>query len=542
MSLRDHRVTTTLFELAKEARSFSIRDLYANDPQRATRFRLCAPGYTYFYATQLINQEILSYLFDLARACGVEEMRGELFSGRHVNSTEDRPALHSALRLPPTATLEVGGVTVVEEVHEVLDKMAGLAKQVRSGKWRGYSGKKIRAVVNIGIGGSDLGPAMAAIALKAFSTPTLSTHYVSNVDPTDMATTLRTLDPERTLFIVASKTFTTIETLTNAEIARSWLLRSAKDKKAVSRHFVAVSSAPEKVEAFGIDPQNRFDMWDWVGGRYSMDSAIGLSTMIAIGPKAFNELLRGFYAMDQHFQNTPMEENLCMVMGLLGVWNATFLGADCVGVLPYAQALSRFPAYLQQLTMESNGKRVSKDGRVVDYQTGPVYFGEPGTNGQHSFYQLLHQGTRFVPLDLIGYAKNAHPIGESNDLLIANLIAQSHAFAFGRTRDEAALEGGGSSLALHREMPGNRPHSVFFAEALTPSSLGSLIAAYEHSVFVQGVIWNINSFDQFGVEMGKKVAAIIAPQLSAPLAHDVNHDPSSDALIALARKWRDENR
>lgn len=516
-----------------------MRCLYAKDPSRAARYQMQGPDYAYFYATQLVDDAILTRLFELARASGLEARRSELLSGAQVNTTENRPALHSALRLPRGHRLMVDGVTVPGEVHRVLDQMASLALAVRSGLWRGYSGKKIRAVVNIGIGGSDLGPAMAALALGAVSSAKITTRFVSNIDPVDLTRALDGLDPERTLFIVASKTFTTVETLTNATKARDWLLRRARGRRAVGRHFVAVSSAPAEVERFGIDPANRFDMWEWVGGRYSMDSAIGLSAMIAIGPKNFDRLLEGFRAMDEHFATAPLERNLPVVMGMLAVWNATFLGASCQGVLPYSERLARFPAYLQQLAMESNGKGVTREGKFVDYQTAPVYFGEPGTNGQHSFYQLLHQGTRLVPCDLIGYARNDTGDVEGNDLLVANLIAQSHALSFGRTIQEAALEEGGLRLAPHREMPGSRPHSVLFAESLTPHSLGALIAAYEHATFVQGVIWDINSFDQFGVEMGKKVASVIAPQLRATVPDDVDHDPSTNALIELARAWRD---
>jgi glucose-6-phosphate isomerase len=517
----------------------TLKQLFADDPQRGERLVVEGAGLYLDYSKNLVTRETLRLLRDLAHVRGVEQRRDAMFRGDKINETEKRAVLHVALRAPPNAWIAVDGENVVPEVHEVLDRMAAFSDKVRSGEWKGHSGKPIRNVISIGIGGSDLGPVMAYEALRDYSRRDMTFRFVSNVDPTDFVEATRDLDAEETLFIVCSKTFTTLETLTNAHAARDWCLQQlGGDEKAVAKHFVAVSTNEKEVRKFGIDTDNMFGFWDWVGGRYSMDSAIGLSTMLAIGPDAFREMLAGFHAMDEHFRNTPAERNLPMLMGLLSVWYNDFFGAQTVAVLPYAQYLKRFPAYLQQLTMESNGKHVTLDGKHVDYDTGPIYWGEPGTNGQHSFYQLIHQGTRLIPCDFIGFCQPLNPLGDQHDLLMANVFAQSEALAFGKTLEQARAEGTPPKLAPHRVCEGNRPSNTILCERLTPYSLGTLVALYEHSVFVQGAIWNIDSFDQWGVELGKQLAQKVIPQL-----RDVNskldHDSSTDALIRRYRKWRD---
>jgi glucose-6-phosphate isomerase len=461
-----------------------------------------------------------------------------MFAGEHINVSEDRAVLHVALRMPKEASLMVDGVDVVAQVHEVLDRMTDFANRVRSGEWKGHTGQAIKNVVNIGIGGSDLGPVMAYEALRHYSRRDLTFRFVSNVDATDFVEAVRDLEAGETLFIISSKTFGTLETLTNARSARDWLVEQLGDASAVAKHFVAVSTNEEKVSAFGIDPANMFGFWDWVGGRYSMDSAIGLSTMLAIGPDGFGELLSGFHAMDEHFRTAPLRENLPVLMGMLAVWNRDFLGCQSVGVMPYEQYLKRLPAYLQQLTMESNGKHVSLDGTGIDYQTGAIYWGEPGTNGQHSFYQLIHQGTTIVPVDLIGFAKSLNPLGEHHDILSSNVFAQAQALAFGKTEEEVRAEGTPEHVIAHRVMEGNRPTNVLLAEVLTPRLLGSLIALYEHSVFTQGTVWGVDSFDQWGVELGKVLAVAIIPELEAGTEPELSHDSSTNALITLYRSLK----
>ncbi len=516
-----------------------LRDVFRDDPGRGDRLVVEAAGLVLDFSKQRVTAETLDLLYALAAETGVEERREAMFRGERINVTEDRPVLHVALRLPREASLVVDGVDVVREVHEVLDRMALLADSVRSGSWLGYTGRPIRNVVNIGIGGSDLGPAMAYEALRAYASRDLRFRFVSNVDGTDFVEATRDLDPAETLFVVASKTFTTLETMTNARTARDWLLAGVgDDRAAVARHFVALSSNLAEVEAFGIDPGNAFGFWDWVGGRYSMDSAIGLSTMVAVGPARFRELLDGFHAMDEHFRHAPVDRNVPVLLGLLTVWNTTFLGAGSVAVLPYDQYLRRFPAYLQQLTMESNGKSVTLGGQPVGYDTGPVTWGEPGTNGQHSFYQLLHQGTRVVPCDLIAFARSLNPVGGHHDLLTANVLAQAEALAFGRTADEVRADGVDEALVPHRVFEGNRPSNVLLAGELTPFTLGALVALYEHSVFTQGVVWNVNSFDQWGVELGKQLAQRIASELAAPDDVELAHDSSTNALIRRYRALR----
>ncbi len=461
-----------------------------------------------------------------------------MFRGEHVNVTEDRPALHVALRMPRESSLVVDGVDVVKQVHEVLDRMASFSGRVRDGEWKGHTGKRIRNVVNIGIGGSDLGPVMAYEALRFYSKRDMTFRFVSNVDATDFVEATRDLDPEETLFIVSSKTFTTLETMTNADSAREWALAKLGDDEAIAKHFVAVSTNAEGVAEFGIDTDNMFGFWEWVGGRYSMDSAIGLSTMIAIGPPRFAEMLAGFHEMDEHFREAPPERNLPLLMGLLAVWYGDLFGAQTVAVLPYAQYLKRFPAYLQQLTMESNGKHVTLDGARVDYETGAVHWGEPGTNGQHSFYQLIHQGTKLIPCDFIGFDEPLNPLGDHHDLLMANVFAQTEALAFGKTPEEVRAEGTPEELVPHRTFEGNRPSNTILARRLDPRTLGSLVALYEHSVFTQGTVWSINSFDQWGVELGKVLAKRIVPELQAPDEPELGHDSSTNALIRRYRSAR----
>jgi glucose-6-phosphate isomerase len=522
-----------------EVKALHLRDAFAADPARADRLTAEAAGIFLDYSKNRITDETLALLLDLATEAGVAERRDAMFAGERINTTEHRSVLHVALRMPRGRTLVVDGVDVVAEVHAVLDRMAAFADAVRSAAWKGFTGAPICNVVNIGIGGSDLGPVMAHCALRHYSHRDLTFRFVSNIDGTDFVEATRDLDPAATLFVVCSKTFTTLETMTNARTARQWLLDGlGGDEAAIARHFVAVSTNLEGVAEFGIDPANAFGFWDWVGGRYSMDSAVGLSTMLAIGPDGFARLLAGFHAMDEHFRTAPFRENMPVLMGLLGVWYADFLGAQTVAVLPYDQYLERFPAYLQQLTMESNGKSVRVDSSSVEVDTGPIYWGEPGTNGQHSFYQLIHQGTRLIPCDFICFAESLNPVGDHHDLLVANVFAQAEALAFGRTAEEVAADGTPPSLVPHRTFAGNRPSNVLMAEKLTPEVLGALVALYEHSVFVQGVIWSINSFDQWGVELGKVLAQRIVPELEAPDEPPLRHDASTNALIRRYRRLR----
>jgi glucose-6-phosphate isomerase len=521
-------------------RGTTHKDLFKEDPARGTRFVAEAAGVYLDYSKNLVTSETLRLLQRLAKARGVLARRDAMFRGDKINETERRAVLHVALRAPREARIMVDGEDVVPEVHAVLERMAAFSDKVRRGEWRGHSGKAIKNVVSIGIGGSDLGPVMAYEALKHYSRRDMTFRFISNVDPTDFVEATRDLDATETLFIVCSKTFTTLETLANAHAARDWCLEAlGGDEAAVARHFVAVSTNAEEVAKFGIDTDNMFGFWDWVGGRYSMDSAIGLSTMLAIGPNAFGDMLAGFHAMDEHFRTTPPERNLPMLMGLLSIWYNDFFGAQTVAVLPYAQYLKRFPAYLQQLTMESNGKHVTLDGAPVDYPTGPVYWGEPGTNGQHSFYQLIHQGTRLIPCDFIGFKHPLDPVGEQHDLLMANLIAQTEALAFGKTPDEVRREGTSEWLVPHRVCEGNRPTNTLMMERLTPRALGTLVALYEHSVFVQGAVWQIDSFDQWGVELGKQLAKKVVPELRDPDEPGLAHDSSTNALIRRYRAGRE---
>ena len=516
-----------------------LRRLFADDPRRGERFAAEAAGLYLDYSKNRINDETLRLLVELAERCGLRERIDAMFRGDAINATEKRAVLHTALRAPAGTRIVCDGVDVVPEVHAVLDRMAAFAGQLRAGQWLGHTGKPIRNVVNIGIGGSDLGPVMAFEALRHYSRRELNLRFVSNVDPTDFAEATRDLDAAQTLFIVCSKTFTTLETLTNAQAARAWSLAQLGDERAVARHFVAVSTNAEAVARFGIDVDNMFGFWDWVGGRYSMDSAIGLSTMIAIGPVHFRAMLDGFHAMDEHFRSAPLRHNLPVLMGLLTVWYADFFDAQTQAVLPYDQYLKRLPAYLQQLVMESNGKQVTLDGVRVDYATAPIVWGEPGTNGQHSFYQLLHQGTRLVPCDFIGFGRSLNPQGGQHDLLIANLLAQSEALAFGKSADELRAEGVAAALVPHRTFEGNRPSNTLLAERLTPHTLGALVALYEHSVFTQGAIWNIDSFDQWGVELGKALAQRTVAELTSASEPEPGHDSSTNALIRRYRRLRD---
>jgi glucose-6-phosphate isomerase len=523
----------------KTIKKSHLRDLFADDPARGERFTASAAGLFLDYSKNRITGKTLDLLLKLAGESGLRAKIDAMFGGEKINVTENRAVLHVALRAPRDATILVDGKNVVPEVHAVLDRMANFANRVRSGEWRGHTGKPIRNVINVGIGGSDLGPVMAYEALKHFSDRNLNFRFVSNVDGIDFVEATRDLDPAQTLFIISSKTFTTLETMTNAQTARDWLLAGLGDEAtAVAKHFVAVSTNAEKVSAFGIDTANMFGFWDWVGGRYSMDSAIGLSTMLAVGPDNYRALLAGFHEMDEHFRTAPFEKNLPALLALLTVWNTNFLGAETVAVLPYAQYLKRFPAYLQQLTMESNGKHVTLAGRKVNYQTGPVYWGEPGTNGQHSFYQLIHQGTRLIPCDFIAFAQALTPLGRHHDLLLANVFAQAEALAFGKTAGEVKAEGTAESLVPHRVFEGNRPSNVILAKKLTPEILGQLIALYEHSVFTQGVIWNIDSFDQWGVELGKVLAQRIVPELESKTEPGLKHDSSTNYLIRHYRKMK----
>jgi glucose-6-phosphate isomerase len=519
-------------------RGLHLRSLFAEDPARGERLTAEGAGLYLDYSKNRITDETLRLLVTLAEECGVPQRREAMFGGERINVSEDRAVLHVALRMPRNRSLIVDGVDVVGEVHQVLDRMSDFCERVRGGEWRGYTDKPIRNVVNIGIGGSDLGPVMAYEALRHYSAREMSFRFVSNVDGTDFVEATRDLDPAETLFIVCSKTFTTLETMTNAGTAREWVLAALGDKAAIAKHFVAVSTNAEAVTEFGIDTGNMFGFWDWVGGRYSMDSAIGLSTMLAIGPQRFREMLAGFHAVDEHFRDAPLERNLPALLGLLAVWYGDFLGAQSIAVLPYDQYLHRFPAYLQQLTMESNGKRVTLDGRAVNYQTGAVWWGEPGTNGQHSFYQLIHQGTKLIPCDFIGFGRSLNPLGEHHDLLLANVFAQTEALAFGKTADQVRQEGTPEHLVPHRVFEGNRPSNTILAEQLTPRTLGSLVALYEHSVFTQGAVWGIDSFDQWGVELGKALAKRIVPELQAESEPDLAHDSSTNTLIRRYRGLR----
>jgi glucose-6-phosphate isomerase len=529
-ALEDH-------ERAMEARH--LRTLFADDPARGERMTAEAAGVFLDYSKNRIDDETLRLLVELAEQSGLRGRIDAMFRGDKINVTEDRAALHVALRAPRGASILVDGKNVVPEVHAVLDKMSDFAQRIRSGQWKGHTGKRIRNVVNIGIGGSDLGPVMAYEALKHYSDRAMTFRFVSNVDGTDFVEATRDLDPAETLFVISSKTFTTLETMTNAQSARAWSLRGlGGDAKAVARHFVAVSTNAEKVADFGIDTANMFGFWDWVGGRYSMDSAIGLSTMLAIGPDQFRAMLEGFHAIDEHFRAAPFGRNLPALMGLLAVWYNDFFGAQTVAVLPYEQYLKRFPAYLQQLTMESNGKHVTLAGTPVDCQTGPIYWGEPGTNGQHSFYQLIHQGTRLIPCDFIAFGQALDPLDRHHDILLANVIAQAEALAFGKTSEQVKAEGTPDWLVPHRVFEGNRPSNTILMERLTPSALGKLVALYEHSVFTQGTIWNIDSFDQWGVELGKVLAQRIIPELESETEPRLGHDSSTNNLIRRYRKLK----
>lgn len=533
--LRERPAYAALAEHFPTIEGRHLRDLFAEDETRGRRLCAEAAGLYLDYSKNRVTDQTLRLLLQLARESQLEQRRDMMFAGERINVSENRSVLHVALRMPKGASLVVDGVDVVGQVHEVLDRMADFANRIRSGAWLGHTGRPIRNIVNIGIGGSDLGPVMAYEALRHYTDRGLTFRFVSNVDATDFVEATRDLTADETLFIVSSKTFGTLETLTNATSARDWLISRLGDPAAVAKHFVAVSTNAERVAQFGIDTTNMFEFWDWVGGRYSMDSAIGLSTMVALGPEQFGQLLAGFHAMDEHFRTAPLQENLPALMGLLTVWNVDFLGAQSIGVMPYEQYLKRFPAYLQQLTMESNGKHVTLDGAVVDYQTGPVYWGEPGTNGQHSFYQLIHQGTRLIPVDLIGFARSLNPLGDHHDILTSNVFAQAQALAFGKTEQEVLADGTAAAVAPHRVMQGNRPSNVLLAEVLTPHVLGALVALYEHSVFTQGTVWGIDSFDQWGVELGKVLAVAIIPELGGASEPALGHDSSTNTLI---RRYR----
>jgi glucose-6-phosphate isomerase len=536
--LRKRPAYQALAEHHAEIESRHLRELFAEDPTRGERFAAEAAGLYLDYSKNRITDKTLALLTQLARESELEARRDAMFAGDRINVSENRSVLHVALRMPKGASLVVDGTDVVAQVHDVLDRMADFASRIRAGTWLGHTGKPIRNIVNIGIGGSDLGPVMAYEALRHYTDRNLTFRFVSNVDSTDLVEATRDLAAEETLFIVSSKTFGTLETLTNATSARDWLLSRLGDPAAIAKHFVAVSTNAERVAEFGIDTANMFGFWDWVGGRYSMDSAIGLSTMVALGPEQFGQLLAGFHDMDEHFRTTPLERNLPVLMGMLAVWYTDFFGAASIGVMPYEQYLKRFPAYLQQLTMESNGKHVTLDGAPVDYQTGPVYWGEPGTNGQHSFYQLIHQGTRLIPVDLIGFAQSLNPLRDHHDILSSNVFAQALALAFGKTEQEVRAEGTPEAVVPHRVMQGNRPTNVLLAEKLTPHVLGALVALYEHSVFTQGTVWDIDSFDQWGVELGKVLAAAIIPELESTAEPELGHDSSTNALIRRYRAMK----
>jgi glucose-6-phosphate isomerase len=536
--LRDRKAWRALERHHAEIGDRHLRDLFEEDPGRGERLTAEAAGLYLDYSKNRVTDETLRLLIELAEESQLEQRRDAMFRGEHINVSEDRAVLHVALRMPADASLIVDGNDVVPEAHEVLDRMTAFAEKIRDGEWLGYTGKRIRNVINVGIGGSDLGPVMAYEALRFYTDRGLTFRFVSNVDSTDFIEATRDLSADETLFIISSKTFGTLETLTNATSARDWVVGQLGTQAAVARHFVAVSTNAEKVAAFGIDTANMFGFWDWVGGRYSMDSAIGLSTMIAIGPDNFEQMLAGFHLMDEHFRTAPLTRNLPVLMGLLCVWYGDFFDAQTVGVMPYDQYLKRFPAYLQQLTMESNGKHVTLAGRHVDYQTGAVFWGEPGTNGQHSFYQLLHQGTKLIPVDLIGFGRSLNPLRSHHDILSSNVFAQAQALAFGKTEAEVRAEGTPEHVVPHKVMEGNRPTNVLLAQVLTPRLLGSLVALYEHSVFTQGAIWDIDSFDQWGVELGKALANQIAPELESADEPKLSHDSSTNALIRRYRSLK----
>jgi glucose-6-phosphate isomerase len=537
-ALRQLPAWKALEKHAATVRDLHLRQLFADDPGRGERLAVEAAGIYLDYSKNRITDETLALLLRLAEESGLRERIEAMFRGDKINTTEGRAVLHVALRAPRGRSILVDGVDVVPEVHAVLDRMAELSRRIRGGSWTGHTGRRIRNVINIGIGGSDLGPVMAYEALKHYSDREMTFRFVSNVDGTDFAEATRDLDPAETLFIVSSKTFTTLETMTNARTARAWTLAALHDEQAIARHFVAVSTNAGEVAGFGIDTANMFGFWDWVGGRYSMDSAIGLSTMIAVGPESFRAMLDGFHEMDEHFRTAPWPRNLPVLLGLLHLWYCDFFDAQTVAVLPYEQYLKRFPAYLQQLTMESNGKRVTLDGAEVDYQTGAIYWGEPGTNGQHSFYQLIHQGTKLIPCDFIAFGRPLHPLGRHHDLLLANVLAQAEALAFGKTPEQVAAEGTLPELVPHRTFPGNRPSNVIFLDELTPRALGKLVALYEHAVFTQGTIWRIDSFDQWGVELGKVLAQRIIPEIESAEEPALRHDSSTNALIRRVRGLR----
>jgi len=536
--LRERTAWKALEAHHAEIAGLHLRDLFAEDTARGERLTAEGAGLYLDYSKNRVTEETIRLLLELARESGLAERTAAMFRGDRINVSENRSVLHVALRMPKGTSLVVDGVDVVAQVHEVLDRMAEFSDRVRSGEWKGHTGKAIRNVVNIGIGGSDLGPVMAYEALRHYTRRDLTFRFVSNVDSTDFAEATRDLEADETLFIVSSKTFTTLETMTNAHTAREWALAQLGDESAIAKHFVAVSTNAEEVAKFGIDTANMFGFWDWVGGRYSMDSAIGLSTMLAVGPDGFRELLAGFHEMDEHFRTTPLERNVPVLMALLSVWYSDFFDAQTSGVMPYSQYLKRFPAYLQQLTMESNGKHVTLDGGLVDYQTSAVYWGEPGTNGQHSFYQLIHQGTKLIPVDLIGFAKTLNPIRDHHDILMSNVFAQAEALAFGKTEEEVRAEGTAEEVVPHRVFEGNRPTNVILAETLTPHTLGALVALYEHSVFTQGTVWSIDSFDQWGVELGKVLATRIIPELESDSEPELAHDSSTNTLIRRYRALR----
>ena len=541
--LTERRAWNALKSHYEKIRDVHLRTLFAEDPKRGERLTVEAVGLFLDYSKNRVTDETLRLLVQLAQESGLQQRRDAMFRGEKINITEKRAVLHVALRAPKNEAIVVDGVDVVPEVHAVLTKMDSFAQRIRNGSWKGHTGKRIRNVINIGIGGSDLGPVMAYEALKHYSARDMRFHFVSNIDGTDFTEAVCDLDPAETLFIVSSKTFTTLETMTNAHTAREWTLKGlGGEEAAIAKHFVAVSTNAAEVSKFGIDVANMFGFWDWVGGRYSMDSAIGLSTMLAIGPDNFRSMLGGFHQMDEHFRTAPLERNLPVLMGLLAVWYNQFFGAQTVAVLPYEQYLKRFPAYLQQLTMESNGKHVTLEGVQVDYDTGPIYWGEPGTNGQHSFYQLIHQGTRLIPSDFIAFGKPLNPLGRHHDMLIANVCAQTEALAFGKTPEQVKAEGTADSLVPHRVVQGNRPSTIILAEQLTPEALGKLVALYEHSVFTQGTVWGIDSFDQWGVELGKVLAQRIIPELENVKAPSLAHDSSTNNVIHRYRKLKERSR
>jgi glucose-6-phosphate isomerase len=536
--LRERKAWQALERHYAEISGAHLRELFAADPGRGERLTAEAAGIYLDYSKNRVTDETMALLTELAEESGVPGRRDAMFRGEHINVSENRAVLHTALRLPATATLVVDGQDVVADVHAVLGRMRDFASRVRSGEFKGFTGKPIKNVINIGIGGSDLGPVMAYEALRHYCTRDITFRFVSNVDSTDFAEAVRDLSADETLFIISSKTFGTLETLTNAKSARDWTVAALGTQDAVANHFVAVSTNAERVSEFGIDTANMFGFWDWVGGRYSMDSAIGLSNMIALGPDQFDEMLAGFHDMDEHFRTAPLGVNLPVLMGLLAFWYRDFFGAQTVGVMPYEQYLKRFPAYLQQLTMESNGKHVTLNGRHVDYDTGAIYWGEPGTNGQHSFYQLIHQGTVLIPVDLIGFARTLNPLGDHHDFLSSNVFAQAEALAFGKTEEQVRAEGTAEAVVPHRVMAGNRPTNTLLCDILTPRLLGTLVALYEHSVFVQGAIWDIDSFDQWGVELGKQLAQRIIPELTSAAEPELNHDSSTNALIRRYRSMK----